>query len=62
MKVVTHVKREEGHPFVMVEHDIREGYTGREEIGYWVRVCCTAMDKGRIVDFRVDLVTDEDER
>lgn len=62
MKVVTHVKREEGHPFVMVEHDIREGYSAREEFHYWLRVCCMAMNKGRIVDFRVHLVLDGDER
>ena len=62
MKVVTHVKREEGQPFVTVEHDIREGYSAREEFGYWMGVCCMAMNKGRIDNFRVDLVLDEDER
>lgn len=62
MKVVTYVMREEGDPFVMVEHDIREGYSAREECDYWIGVCCMAMNKGKIVNFRVDLVLDEDER
>lgn len=62
MKVVTYVKRQAADPFVMVEHDIREGYSAREEYDYWIRVCCMAMNKGRIVNFRVVLVLDEYER
>lgn len=56
MKVITYVKREIGEPYIKVEHEIRVGYSAKEEFEYWRNLCIKAMNKGIIVDYQVELI------
>lgn len=56
MKVITYVKREISEPYIKVEHEIRMGYSAREELEYWRNLCIKAMNKGIIVDYQVELI------